>query len=60
MEITPLHRLVWSPARDEYVEMDLYGYQVRDKEGRVLSTGETREEAMLRASEFIHLPKGAN
>lgn len=57
MEIIPLRRLTWSQARGEYVEIDSYGYQVRANDGRVLSTGETREEALRRASEFILLPE---
>lgn len=55
MQILPLQMLVWSDARGEYSEMGSYGYQVLAKDGKVLATGETREEAMQRASEFIHL-----
>lgn len=57
MQIIPLTRLTWSEERGEYIEMDSYGYQVLAKDGRVLATGESREEAMLAASKFILLPK---
>lgn len=53
MQIIPLTRLTWSEERGEYAEMDSYGYQVLANDGRVLSTGETREEAMMKASEAI-------
>lgn len=56
MEIVPLRRLTWSDVRGEYIEMDSYAFQVRAKDGRVLSIGETRDEALHRASEFILLP----
>ncbi len=53
MQILPLTRLTWSEERGEYSELDSYGYQVLANDGRVLSTGETREEAMLEASAAI-------
>ncbi len=57
MQITPLSRLTWSERRGEYVEMDSYGYQVLANDGKILAVGETREEALSRASEFLLLPK---
>lgn len=59
MQILPLQTLVWSESKGEYSEMGSYGYQVLNNAGKVLATGESREEAMLRASEFILLPKSS-
>lgn len=56
--VVPIHRCVWDDVRGEVAEMpDIYGYRVTGSDGRTLSEGESREEAMRRASEFILLPK---
>lgn len=56
--IEPIVRRVWDPYKEEVVELpEIYGYCVVDhNNGKTISEGETREEAMLRASEAI-LPK---
>lgn len=57
--VEPIHRCIWDDAKAEIVELsDVYGYRVvSGSDGRTLSEGESREEALRRASEFILLPK---
>lgn len=56
--VEPIKRRVWDDVKEEVVELpEIYGYCVRGSDGRTLSEGFSREEAMLRASEFILLPK---
>ena len=58
MYIQPIHRRVWNERRSEVEELpDIYGYSVIANDGKtVLSEGESREEALRRASESILLP----
>lgn len=55
-QIEPLVRRIWDERVSEIVELDVYGYRVIGTDGRTISEGETREEAMLKASASI-LPK---
>ena len=53
-KVEPLIRRMWDPYKEEVVELpDIYGYSVVDHTGKTISEGETREEAMMRASEAI-------
>lgn len=56
--VEPIHRCIWDDHKSEIIELpDIYGYRVRGSDGRTLSEGESREEALRRASELILLPK---
>lgn len=56
-KVEPIHRRVWDEIKEEVVELpDIYGYCVIGHDGRTISEGETRSEAMERASSLIMLP----
>jgi len=56
--IEPLVRRVWNETRGEVEDLPgIYGYCVTDDRGRTIATGESRSEALERASEFMLLPK---
>ncbi|MDO8571660.1 MAG: hypothetical protein Q7R79_03190 [bacterium] len=52
-QIEPLRHRIWDERVSEIVELDVYGYRVVGTDGRQISEGATREEAMLAASEAI-------
>lgn len=53
-KIEPLVRRIWDECKEEVVELpEIYGYCVVDEKGRTIGEGESRAEAMLRASEAI-------
>lgn len=52
-QIEPLRHCIWDERVSEIVELDVYGYRVVGTDGRTISEGETREEAMLKASSSI-------
>ena len=56
-QVMPLVRRVWDERKGEVVELDTYGYCVVGHDGRTISEGETRNEALEKASSFIMLPK---
>lgn len=56
--VEPIHRSIWDDVKGEVIEMpDIYGYRVMGSDGRTLSEGSSREEALRSASESILLPK---
>lgn len=55
-QIEPLRHRIWDERVSEIIDLGVYGYRVVGADGRTISEGETREEAMLKASEAI-LPK---
>ena len=55
-KIVPLVRRVWDERKGEVVDLDVYGYSVVDHNGRTISEGETKSEALERASSAILLP----
>lgn len=52
-QIEPLRHRIWDERVSEVIELDVYGYRVVGTDGQTISEGETREEAMLKASEAI-------
>ena len=52
-QIEPLRHRIWDERVSEVIELDVYGYRVVGTDGRTISEGETREEAMLKASTAI-------
>jgi len=52
-QIEPLVRRIWDERVSEVIELDVYGYRVVGTDGQTISEGETREEAMLKASAAI-------
>ena len=52
-QIEPLRHKIWDSRVSEIIELDVYGYRVVGTDGRTISEGETREEAMLKASAAI-------
>lgn len=57
MTIEPITGRVWCDRAEEYVDTtELLGYEVRADNGTLLGTGETRDEALHAAREYIVLP----
>ncbi len=55
--IEPVTRRVWNDIEEEYVDTyEVIGYEVRSERQELLGYGETREEALNAAQEFILLP----
>ena len=52
-QIEPLRHKIWDERVSEVIELDVYGYRVVGTDGQTISEGETREEAMLKASTAI-------
>lgn len=52
-QIEPLRHCIWDERVSEIIELGVYGYRVVGTDGKTISEGETREEAMLKASEAI-------
>lgn len=58
--IEPITRRAWNEAEEEYVDThEVMGYEVRGERQELLGYGETREEALNAAQEFILLPRQA-
>lgn len=50
MYVEPIHRALWDDVRGEVITLpEIYGYQACTREGRVVGTGESREEAITAA-----------
>ncbi len=57
MTIEPITAQVWCDRAEEFVDThEFIGYEVRANDGTLLGTGETRNEALRAAREYIVLP----
>ena len=57
MTIEPITAKVWSEREGEYVDTyELVGYEVWGDDGTLIGKGETRNEALCAAREFLVLP----
>ncbi len=57
MTIQPITSHVFRDEDEDYEHVsELIGWEVRAKDGTVLGTGETQEEALENANRFILLP----
>jgi len=57
MTIEPITRRVWCDREEEFLDSyELIGYEVRADDGTLLGAGETRDEALRAAREYIVLP----
>jgi hypothetical protein len=57
MTIEPITKRVWCDNADDFVDTyELSHFEVRANDGTLLGTGESRDEALRAAREYIVLP----